>query len=109
MRKKIFRFFFETFFEVPGKSHSAEKCERGTIWEFLNILWQNIKTLMGDPLEQFKNFGKNEKFEQSHSAEKGESRILIVSKKALEWFFLSQFRSFGCVENEVLSTYGKSA
>ena len=29
--------FFEFFFEVSGKSHSAEKCERGTLWDFLNI------------------------------------------------------------------------
>ena len=28
---------FFPFFEVSGKSHSAEKCQRGTLWEFLNI------------------------------------------------------------------------
>ena len=28
IEKKNFRFFFEFFFEVSGKSHSAEKCKR---------------------------------------------------------------------------------
>ena len=58
--------------------------------------------------------GKNDKFEQSHSAEK-KGKSLIVSKKVergtlLLWTgFLSHFSGFGCVENEVLSAYGKSA
>ena len=57
--------------------------------------------------------GKNEKFEQSHSAEKRAS--LIVSKKVergtlLLWNgFLSHVRGFGCVEKKVLRTNGKSA
>ena len=37
LRKKI-PIFFRNFFEVSGKSHSAEKCKRGgTPWDFLNI------------------------------------------------------------------------
>ena len=59
-----------------------------------------------------KIFGKNEKFEVSQCRKKGES--LIVSTKVekgtlLLWNgFLSHVRGLGCVENEVLSTYGKS-
>ena len=52
IEKKNSEFFFEFFFEVSGKSHSAEKCKRGR--------------------------------------------------------FSSHVRRFGCVDNEVLSTYGKS-
>ena len=52
--RKFSEFCFEFFFEVSGKSHSAEKREKGN-------------------------------------------------------GFLSHVRGFGCVENEVLSTYGKSA
>ena len=68
---------------------------------------------MEGPFGAIKKFGKNDKFEQSHSAEKGKS--LIVSTKVergtlLLWDgFLSHIRGFGCVESEVLSTYGKSA
>ena len=65
------------------KSHSAEKCKRGTLWDFLNIhsvakyqkidggtLWSNTKNR------------KNEKFEQSNSAEKrGKSRIVPKNVK----------------------------
>ena len=29
IEKKKFRIFFEIFFQVPGKSHSAKKCKRG--------------------------------------------------------------------------------
>ena len=29
IEKKISEYFFEFFFEVSGKSHSAEKCKRG--------------------------------------------------------------------------------
>ena len=29
--------FFSIFFEVSGKSHSAEKCKRGALWDFLNM------------------------------------------------------------------------
>ena len=48
-----------------------------------------------------KKFGKN----QPHSAEKG-GKSHSVEKK---WNgFLSHVRGFGCVENEVLSTHGKS-
>ena len=52
IEKKNSEFFFDFFFEVSGKSHSAENVKGGR--------------------------------------------------------FLSNVRRFGCVENEVLSTYGKS-
>ena len=39
--------------------HSAEKSERGTLWDFqTSIMFQNIKQLKGDPLVQSKNFRK---------------------------------------------------
>ena len=42
---------------------------------------------MGDPLEQQqKKLGKNEKFGQSHSAEKKEGK---GDPSALEWLFIS--------------------
>ena len=52
------------------QSHSAEKSERGTLWDFqTSIMFQNIKKkLKGDPLVQLKNFRK-----KSHSAEKNPS------------------------------------
>ena len=37
IEEKIFPNIFLNFFEASGKSHSAEKCKRGTLWEFLNI------------------------------------------------------------------------
>ena len=65
-------FFSEFFFEVSGKSHGAEKCKRGDPLGFFEhpFCCKISKKLMGDPLERLKKFGKNEKFEQSHSAEK---------------------------------------
>ena len=65
-------------------------------------------------MEQKKNSGKHVKFEQTHSAEKKGER-LTASKKVergthMLWNgFLSHVRGSGCVENEVLSTNGKSA
>ena len=68
---------------------------------------------MGAPFGAIKKIGKNEKFEQSHSAEKrGKSHSVekFGNGTLLLWNgFLSHVRGFGCVENEVLSTYGKSA
>ena len=47
-------------------SHSAEKCERRTVWNFLTfILLQIIKKHEGGPFEYIKYFQK-----KSHSAEK---------------------------------------
>ena len=56
---------------------------------------------------------KVRKFEQSHSAKKGgkSHSVKKIGKgdpSALEWF-LSHVRGFGCIENEELGTYGKSA
>ena len=43
--------FFRNFFEVSGKSHSAEKCKRGAFGIF-------EKKLKGDPLETLQKFAK---------------------------------------------------
>ena len=62
-------FFFGTFFEVSGKSHSAKKCKRGEALGFLNI----------HSVAKYQKLGANwgtKKFSgkyQSHSAEKKES------------------------------------
>ena len=60
MRKKIL-----IFFEVSGKSHSAEKSKRGTLWDFLNIhSVAKYQKLMGGTINKISE--KN----QSHSVEK---------------------------------------
>ena len=63
---------------------------------------------MGGPWSNKKN-SENEEFEVSQCRKKGESHSVETSGKgdpsALEWLV----RGFGCVENEVLSTYSKSA
>ena len=59
--------FFRIFFEVFGKSHSAEKCKRDPLGFFEHPLCCKISKNDGGTE---KNFGKNGKFEQSHSAEK---------------------------------------
>ena len=67
----------------------------------------NYQKIEGGP------FGDIEKVSKSHTTEKrGKSHSVEKSGKgdpsALE-FFLFHVRGFGCVHNEVLSTYGKSA
>ena len=78
--------FFRIFFEVSGKSHSAEKCKSGTLWDFLNIhSVAKYQKLMGGTIKKFR------KKSVSHCRKNDES--LIVSKKvdpsALEWRFIS--------------------
>ena len=90
------RFSFQIIFEVSGKSHSAEKCKRGTFWDFLNIhSVTKYQKIDGGPLGAIKKVsGKNEKFEQSHSAEK-KGKVSWYQKKwegdlsGLEWLFIS--------------------
>ena len=74
-----------------------------TLWDFLNIhsvaKYQKL-------MEGTKKFGK-----KSVSQCRKNEENLIVSKKGtlLLWNgILSHVRGFGCVENEVLSKYGKS-
>ena len=99
------KFFFRNFFEVSGKSHSAEKCKRGDALGFFeHPFCCKISKIYGRNNE--KKIGKKS---VSQCRKKKES--LIVSKKwtLLLWNgFLSHVRGFGCVEKEVLSTYGKS-
>ena len=62
---KILKFFF-----FQKKSHSAEKCKRGTLLDLLTYIpLQNIKKLERGTLWGQKNFGK-----MSHSAEKNSKR-----------------------------------
>ena len=61
---KIFRKKLEN--EIFEPCHSAEKCKRGTLWNFVtSTVLQIIETNEGDPLVQSKNFQK-----KSHNAEK---------------------------------------
>ena len=54
--EKIFR-IFSNFFEVSAKSHSAEKCEKGTLQDFITfVLLQDIKKLKGGRFGDIKNF-----------------------------------------------------
>ena len=60
-----------TFFEVSGKSHSDKKCRKGAIWDISNIHFNaKYQKIDAGPFGAKKNSEKNEKFEQSHSAEK---------------------------------------
>ena len=87
--KNFSEFFFSIFFEVSDKSHSAEKCKRGTFWDFLNIhSVANYQKIDGRTLSSNEKIRKKmrnlnsltvPKKGKSHSFEKGES--LIVSKK----------------------------
>ena len=86
----------------------------GTLWDFLNIhSVAKYQKIDGGPFGAIKKI--SEKMRNLNSLtvpKKGES--LIVSKKVergtlLLWKgFLSHVRGFVCVENKVLSTYGKS-
>ena len=59
-RKKFSEIFSKVFFEVSGESHGAEKCKRGTLWDFLNIhSVAKYKILKGDPFETLKEIAKN--------------------------------------------------
>ena len=79
--------FFRNFFEVSGKSHSAEKCKRGDALGFFeHPFCCKISKIDGS------NKKKISEKKSSLSAEK-KQEILIVSKKmdpsALEWLFIS--------------------
>ena len=78
--------FFSNFFEVSGKSHSAEKCKGGALGFFEHPFCCKISKI--DGRNNKKKFGKKS---VSQCRKKEES--LIVSKKvdpsALEWLFIS--------------------
>ena len=85
--QKTFRIFFRNFFEVSGKSHSAEKCKRGDALGFFeHPFCCKISKIVGRNNEKI-----SEKKSVSQCRKKEES--LIVSKKvdpsALEWLFIS--------------------
>ena len=69
---------FKTQIIPVEKSHNDENCERGPLRLFNIILLQNFKKTEGRPFGVFRIIfeikTKNEKFEQSHSAEKSEKR-----------------------------------
>ena len=79
----------------------------GTLWDFLNIHFvANYQKLMGGTIRKFRkkiSLTVPKKGVKSHSVKKVERGTLLL------WHgFLSHLRGFGCVENKVLSTYGKS-
>ena len=67
MEKQFYRTFFRNFFEVSGKSLSAEKCDRGDPLGFFErpFCCKRSKKLKGRP------FGDNKKIceKKSHKAE----------------------------------------
>ena len=71
---KIEKKNFRIFFEVSGKSHSAEKCKRGTLWDFLNIhSVAKYQKLMGGTIKKFRkkiSVTVPKKGGKSHSVEK---------------------------------------
>ena len=80
----------------------------GTLWDFLNIRSvANYQKNDGGLFGAIEKIRESEKFEQSHSAKK-RGKSFSVEKKLWNGS-LSHVRGFRCVENEVLSTYGKSA
>ena len=72
--KRNFRIFFEFFFEVSGKSHSAENIKGGTLWDFLNIhSVAKYQKLMGGTIKKFRkkiSLTVPKKGGKSHSVEK---------------------------------------
>ena len=52
IEKKNSRFFFRNFFEASGKSHSAENCKRGTVWDFLIHSVAKYQKLMGGTIKK---------------------------------------------------------
>ena len=86
-----------------------------TLWDFLNIhSVAKYQKLIGGPFGAVSKISeKKRKLNSLTVPKKGES--LIVSKKVERGTFLicngflSHVTGFGCVENEVLSTYGKCA
>ena len=73
----------------------------GTLWDFLNIhsVAKYQKLIRGTikKIREKISLTVPKKGGKSHSVEKGGP-----------FCFLSHVRGFGCVENEVLSTYGKT-
>ena len=73
----------------------------GTLWDFLNIhSVAKYQKLMGGTIKKI-SLTVPKKGRKSHSIEKKWTLLLWNG-------FLSHVRGFGCVEDEVLSTYGKS-
>ena len=66
------------FLEVSGKSHSAEKCRRGTLWDLLNIYSvAKNKKLEGDLFEILKKTGEKVSQRQNQCTKKIWSRARL--------------------------------
>ena len=75
MKKFPKKKFFNEIFE---QCHSAKKCKRGALCDFLtSIVLQNIKKMKGDPLG--KNFNPKS-FKKSHSSEKSGGVLSVISR-----------------------------
>ena len=81
--------FYRNFFEVSGKSHSAEKCKRGTLWDFLYIhAVAKYQKLMGETIKKISkkmSLTVPKKGGKSHSVEKSGKG----DRSALKWLFIS--------------------
>ena len=104
--EKKFQIFFEFFLKFPVSRIVPKKVKGGTLWDFLNI-HSNAKNqkLMGGTMKE----KIREKI--SLTVSKKKRKVSECQKKwtLLLWnCFSSHVRGFGCVENEVPSTYGKN-
>ena len=76
----------------------------GTLWDFLIIHFvAKYQKLMGGTIEKFRK-----KISLTVPKKGGKSQCRKKWTLLLWNAFLSHVRGFGCVENEVLSIYGKS-
>ena len=61
--------------------------------------------MRGEPLKTLKNFEK-----KSHKAKKGRGSVIGRTNGRGDQFWVLHFKvkAFGCVQNQVLNTFGKS-
>ena len=69
-------------------SHNAEKVKGGPLW---------------------RQFLKNSRKNLTAEKRRGKSQCQKIGKEGLCNAFVFHVRGFGCVQNQVLNTYGKSA
>ena len=88
------------------QSHSAKTIERGDPLGFFNIhSVANYQQIQGGP---FGDISKKNRKKVTQSRKRGKSHS-VQKSKGVPSAFLFHLRGFGCVQNEVLSTYVKSA
>ena len=91
---------------MKNAEKGAKKCKRGLFRLFQHpFSCKTPKKTEGRPFEDFKQFRK----EVSQSRKRGgESLIAPKNWKGHFWVLHFKAEAFGCVQNQVLSTFGKS-